>query len=98
MCVDGWPSVANPSDNASDLRKQNLWLNGSCKQVGDQNPQDFAEKNMYIRESMFVRAPRRGKLVCAYDHDGRLTAPSYIRGLSDSEPCRHIAKFHELRS
>ena len=49
MCVDGWPSVANPSDNAANLRKQHLWLNGSCEEVGDQNPQEFAEKQMYIR-------------------------------------------------
>ena len=49
MCVDGWPSVANPSDNAANFRKQHLWLNGSCEEVGDQNPQEFTEKQMYIR-------------------------------------------------
>ena len=47
---------------------------------------------------MFVRTPRRGKLVFAYDYDGRLIAPSYIRGLGDGEPFRHIAEFQAFRS
>ena len=42
--MDRWPLVANPPDNAADLRKQHLRLNGSGEQMGGQNPQEVAEK------------------------------------------------------